>query len=67
MANDPVEKLIDEVHSIYSENSVHEVIDLDRESSVERLIYFYGPDIDMEKVTKYLAIVDRLRIEICDA
>jgi hypothetical protein len=31
------------------------------------LIYFYGPDIDMEKVTKYLAIVDRLRIEICDA
>jgi hypothetical protein len=31
------------------------VIDLDRESAVERLIDFYGPEIDMEKVDRYLA------------
>ena len=47
------ERVINEAHTIFSETSVHEVIDLDHESAVERLIYFYGHGIDMEKVDKY--------------
>ena len=35
------ERLICAAHAIFSLNSVHEVIDLDRESAVERLIDFY--------------------------
>jgi hypothetical protein len=61
MATDPAESLIHQAHAIFSKNSVHEVIDLDREMAVERLIYFYAPDIDMEKVDRYLAVVDELR------
>jgi hypothetical protein len=61
MANDPAESLIHQAHSIFSENSVYEVIDLDREMAVERLIYFYGPMIDMGKVDKYLTVVEELR------
>jgi hypothetical protein len=45
MATDPAESLIHQAHAIFSKNSVHEVIDLDREMAVERLIYFYAPDI----------------------
>ena len=56
------ERLICAAHAIFSLNSVHEVIDLDRESAVERLIDFYGPEIDMEKVDRYLAIVWALRV-----
>ena len=40
------ERLICAAHAVFSLNSVHEVIDLDRESAVERLIDFYGPEID---------------------
>jgi len=61
MANDPAESLIDEAHSIFSENSVYEVIDLDREMALSRLVYFYGSMLDMEKVDRYLAVVDELR------
>jgi hypothetical protein len=49
MANDPAEKLIDQAHAIFSKNSVHEVIDLDREMALSRLIYFYGPMLDIEQ------------------
>ena len=61
MTQDRDERLIDEAHALFSENSIHEVIDLDREMAVERLIYFYGPEIDMEKVDKYLALADELQ------
>ncbi len=61
MAKDPAENLIHQAHSIFSENSVYEVIDLDREMAVDRLIYFYGPMLDMGKVDRYLAVVDELR------
>jgi hypothetical protein len=61
MAQDPVERLICAAYAIFSLNSVHEVIDLDREEAVERLIDFYGPEIDMERVDRYLAVVDELR------
>ena len=30
------------------------MIDLDRESAVERLIDFYGPELDLGKVDRYL-------------
>jgi hypothetical protein len=56
------ERLICAAHAIFSLNSVHEVIDLDRESAVERLIDFYGPEIDMEKVDRYLTVVWELRV-----
>ena len=59
---DQDERLINEAHAIFSLNSVHEVIDLDRECAVERLIYFCGPGIDMEKVDKYLAVVAELLV-----
>ncbi len=61
MAQDPDERLIDQAHAIFSLNSVHEVIDLDREMALSRLVYFYGPMLDMGKVDKYLAVVDELR------
>ena len=63
MPQGPDERLICAAHAIFSENSVHEVIDLDRQSAVERLIDFYGPEIDMEKVDRYLAVVWELRRE----
>jgi hypothetical protein len=62
MKQAPDERLICAAHAIFSLNSVHEVIDLDREDAVESLIYFYGPDIDMEKVDRYLAVVWELRV-----
>ncbi len=34
---------------------------LDREMVLSRLIYFYGPMLDMEKVDRYLPVVDELR------
>jgi hypothetical protein len=61
IANDPVENLIDVAYALFFESSVYEVIDLDREMAVERLIYFYGPMIDIGKVDRYLAVVDELR------
>jgi hypothetical protein len=61
------ERLVCTAHAIFSLNSIHEVIDLDRENAVERLIDFYGPEIDMEKVDRYLAVVQELRIYLCDA
>ena len=67
MPQAPDERLICAAHAIFSMNSVHEVIDLDRESPVERLIDFYGPELDMEKVDRYLAVVEELRIYLCDS
>jgi hypothetical protein len=61
MPQAPDERLICAAHAIFSLNSVHEVIDLDREMAVERLIDFYGSDIEMEKVDRYLAVVWELR------
>jgi len=52
MPQTPDERLICAAHAIFSLNSVHEVIDLDSEEAVERLVDFYGPEIDMEKVDR---------------
>ena len=62
MPQAPDGRLICVAHAIFSLNSVHEVIDLDREMAVERLIDFYGSMEDMGKVDRYLAVVEKLRV-----
>ena len=61
MDTDPADKLIEKAHAIFSLNSVYEVIDFDREMAVDRLIDFYGPCLDMNKVDCYLIVIAELK------
>jgi len=57
---DQIEDLINQAHDIFNKSSIYEVFDLDnRKEAIEVLREFYDP-LDMEKVEKYFAILDKL-------
>lgn len=61
MAEDRIETLVEQAHSIFGKTSVFEVFDLtDRNEITGILVDFYGP-VEGEKVDKYLKIFDELR------
>ena len=55
-----IDKLIEEAHDIYPKTSIYEVMDVDRDTAILRLSVYYGLP-DMEKVVRYLAILDEVR------
>lgn len=61
---DQIESLVDRAHRLFGETSVFEVIDLpSRKEAIRTIVKFFGP-VDVEKVDRYLDILDRLRREI---
>ena len=55
-----LEELINAAHDLYGDYSIYEVMDLDRPAAIERMVEMYGP-VDLEKVERYLAVLDRIR------
>ncbi|MGW8158705.1 MAG: hypothetical protein ACWGKN_09360 [Desulfoprunum sp.] len=57
---DELEELIDAAHDLYGDYSIYEVMDLDRLTAIDRMVEMYGP-VDIGKVERYLAVLDRIR------
>lgn len=55
------EKLVDEAHDLFGDYSIFEVFDLDRPAAIEMMKELYGCDVDMEKVERYLDVLEKLR------
>jgi hypothetical protein len=61
MAEDRIEILVEQAHSLFDKTSVFEVFDLtDRNEIAGILADFYGP-VEDEKVDRYFKILDQLR------
>jgi abortive infection bacteriophage resistance protein len=63
MSNDGIEELVEEAHSYFSEISVHEVIDINRDAATKYMNDYYGYH-HSENIDKYLDVVNKLR-QIC--
>jgi hypothetical protein len=58
---DDDEKLINEAHDLFGEYSIFEVFDLDRPDAFEMMKELYGNGVDLEKVDRYLDVLEELR------
>ena len=63
MQPDNIEYLVDQAHQIFNQTSLHEVIDMDRETATETLLEFYD-NANGKDIEKYLDVVDLLRVEM---
>ncbi len=59
---DKIETLVVQAHQIFNKTSLHEVIDMDRPAATATLLEFYE-DAGEKDITKYLDVVELLRIE----
>ena len=55
-----LEDLIWQAHALYGKTSIFEVMDVDRNAAIERMIEIYGP-ADLERIERYFAVLDRIR------
>lgn len=61
VGGDQIEMLVEQAHCLFGESSIFEVFDLpSRREALRILVEFYGP-VDVEKVDRYLFILDQLR------
>ena len=58
---DDDEKLINEAHDFFGDYSIFEVIDLDRPAAIDMMKELYGSGVDLEKVERYLDVLEKLR------
>ena len=58
---DDDEKLINEAHDLFGDYSIFEVIDLDRSEAIETMKELYGSNVDLERVERYLDMLERLK------
>ena len=58
---DDDEKLVNEAHDLFGDYSIFEVIDLDRPAAIEMMKELYGNGVDLEKVERYLDVLEQLR------
>ena len=56
-----IEKLVEQAHILFGKTSIFEVFDLpSRQEVIQTLTEFYGP-VDVGRVDRYIAILDKLR------
>ena len=58
---DQIEELVDAAHDLYGENSIYEVMDLDRSAAIARVVEMYGGSVDLGKMERYYAVLDQIR------
>ena len=58
---DELEELIDAAHDLFGDYSIYEVMDLDKPVAIERMVEMYGGSVDLRKMEKYFAVLDRIR------
>ena len=58
---DDDEKLINEAHDLFGDYSIFEVFDLERPAAIETMKEMHGSDVDIEKVERYLDVLEKLR------
>jgi len=58
---DQLEELVDAAHDLYSENSIYEVMDLDRSAAIARVVEMYGGSVDLGRMEWYYAVLDQIR------
>ncbi len=64
MCDDGIEEMVEEAHSYFNENSIHEVIDMDRDTATQYM-NDYHENPNSEDIEQYLSVVVKLR-KICD-
>lgn len=56
------ERLINVAHDLFNQHSIFEIIDVEnRAEAIRTMLDLYGSDIDLAKVERCLAILDRIR------
>jgi len=58
---DELEELVDAAHDLFGDYSIYEVMDLDRPAAIGRMVEMYGGSVDLGKMERYFAILDRIR------
>lgn len=55
-----VEQLIIQAHSLYSDISIYEIYDLDRDTAIQRINELYN-EVDLRRFDEYFSIVEQVR------
>jgi hypothetical protein len=52
---------LDAAHELYGDYTIDEVMNLDRPAAITRMVEMYGGAVDLGKMERYFAILDRIR------